>query len=132
MEQDEKKMNKNTSISVLDLPKKYMELLKENGYDSVEEVEVFLQKSLVPFSFYIEEWTQIGDVLLVEALEAYRSGKVWNLSESYKLNQRELSERERRFLNNYRKLNPEGKRIIWEWIYELRLKEIQDNRKYNS
>ena len=125
-------MNKNTSISVLDLPKKYMELLKENGYDSVEEVEVFLQKSLVPFSFYIEEWTQIGDVLLVEALEAYRSGKVWNLSESYKLNQRELSERERRFLNNYRKLNPEGKRIIWEWIYELRLKEIQDNRKYNS
>ena len=132
MEQDEKKMNKNTSISVLDLPKKYMELLKENGYDSVEEVEVFLQKSLVPFSFYIEEWTQIGDVLLVEALEAYRSGKVWNLSESYKLNQRELSERERRFLNNYRKLNPEGKRNIWEWIYELRLKEIQDNRKYNS
>ncbi len=124
------KMNTRTSISVLGLPIKYESLLIENGYDFVEDVEEFLQESLLPLSTYINDWELIGDIFIEDAIEAYRNGKTWNADESRKL--LELSDRESRFLNNYRMLNDEGKRTIRELMLEMRLREIDDLNRYDS
>ena len=126
----EAKMNTRTPISVLGLPIKYESLLIEKGYDSLEDIEEFLQESLLPLSTYINDWELIGDIFIEDAIAAYRNGKTWHEDESREL--LELSDRESRFLNNYRNLNDEGKRIIRELMIEMRLKEIDDFRRYDS
>ena len=124
------KMNTRTPISVLGLPIKYEFLLMKNGYEFIEYIEEFLQKSLLPLSSYISEWELIGDIFVEDAIAAYRNGKTWNADESREL--LELNDRESRFLNNYRMLNDEGKRIIRKLMLEMRLKEIDDFRRYDS